>query len=201
MSAVLGVLGVTVAIALLWTGIKRLDARTPLAAVLSALDVLALILALVQLGWLGLVLFAAVNAAGFLAWGAAGAVFVDSQLSAGAALANADKVELRAVYDQLGRDARLRAMGPRRRAVLVRALAERARRPLEIAVMAPPIGLLWLAHRLDLEALVEAFDTLLRRFDKEAAEAMAVADVLTVAAQQSAGTFDQTLDALLAASA
>ena len=109
MSAVLGFLGVTVALALLWAGIKRLDARTPLAAVLSALDVLALTLALVQLGWLGLGLFAAVNAAGFLAWCAAGAVFVDSQLSAGAALANAEKVELRAVYDQLGRDARLRA--------------------------------------------------------------------------------------------
>jgi hypothetical protein len=57
-SIALGILGVVVSLALLWAGVKHFEAATPLKAILSALDVLALMLALVQLGWLGLGLFA-----------------------------------------------------------------------------------------------------------------------------------------------
>jgi hypothetical protein len=200
-SDVLALLAVLLTAALLWTGVKRLEVATPLKAVLTALDLVALGFALVQLGWAGLVVFVVANVVGFLAWGVAGAVYVDAELSTGAALGATDKAALRAVYNGLARERALRAMGPRWRAVLVRALAERARAPEEVAQMAVPIGLLWVAHRPDLEALVDDFDTLLRRFGKGAEEAMSVADTLSASTTRSAATFDQSIEALLAASA
>lgn len=92
-------------------------------------------------------------------------------------------------------------MGPRRRAALVRALAERARVPDGGGPDGRGDRLLWVAHRPDLEALVDDFDTLLRRFGKGAEEAMSVADTLSASTTHSAATFDQTIEALLAASA
>jgi hypothetical protein len=199
-TVLLTTLSVIATLALLWAGIKRLEGASLLKAILSVLDVVALGIALVQLGWFGLAVFVGANVVGFLLWGAVGAAYVDQQLSAGAALGNAPKAALRRVYKELERDRNLRGLGPRRRALLVRALAERCRSPEEIADMAPAIGVLWIIEEGDLETLADDIDKLIRRYDKPAAETMNVADTLTASAQRSASTVRQMIDALLSAS-
>jgi hypothetical protein len=53
--------------------------------------------------------------------------------------------------------------------------------------------------RPELDALVERFDRLLRLYGKSASDAMQVADTLTKATQLAAATFDEMLDATIAA--
>jgi hypothetical protein len=91
-------------------------------------------------------------------------------------------------------------VGPLRRAEFIRLLAERARSPEEIREMLCPLGMLWIVHRPQPEWLVEHFDCLLRRWDRPAADAMSLADTLTVAAQRSAATFEQIVEAMVEAS-
>lgn len=116
----------------------------PLHAVLSALDLLALALAPMQLGWEGLVPFLGVNIVGFLAWGAAEAIYVDAELASAAALGGGEKSGMRALSEALEKDQALKVLGPQRRANLIRMLSERARTSSEIRHMAAPIGLLWI---------------------------------------------------------
>jgi hypothetical protein len=51
MNAVLAALGAVLALVLLWIGVKRLRFTTAVAAALSAVDLRALALTLVPLGW------------------------------------------------------------------------------------------------------------------------------------------------------
>jgi hypothetical protein len=201
MSVALAVLALIVALALLWAGVRKLSWATPLHAVLSALDLLALALALMQLGWVGLALFLGVNIAGFLAWGTAGAIYVDAELASAAALGSSEKSDMRALSNALEQDQALKVLGPRRRANLIRLLSERARTPSESRQMAGPIGLLWIiGDKPDLAWLVERFDSLLRLYDKPSTDAMDVADMITVSSQQSAATQNEMIEALVIAS-
>jgi len=171
---------------------------TPL---LSALDLLALALALMQLGWLGVALFVGVNIIGFSAWGVAEAIYVDAEMASAAALSGREKSEMRALAKALEQDRALTVLGPRRRARLIRLLSERARTPAEVRHMATPIGTLCIiGDKPDLSWLVERFDSLLRLHDKPAADAMDVADTITVSSQQSAATQNEMIEALVVAS-
>jgi hypothetical protein len=201
MSMVLAVLGVLIGFALLWTGLRTLTWASPLKAILSALDLLALAVAIAQLGWaLGIALVAGSNLLGFLGWITSGAIHVDAQLSAGAALGTSRKARLRQVYEALNRDRRLKVLGPRRRVELVRLLSERARSPDEMLDMAPAVGLLWIiGDRPPMEWLVERLDSALRLYGMEAARAMEAADTITASTQQSAASFAETLEALVVA--
>ncbi len=195
----LSVAGVLLSIALLWSGIRKWRFSTPLAASLSVIDLLALGLLLVSLGWWGLALFVAANGVAALTWGGVHATRIDSELTFAATQIDRPVEQVKEVHRELMRNGSLRAMGPRRLSRLVRRLAERARSPQDARAMAPPIGLLWLVHRPDLEWLVDQFDSLLRLYDEPATEAMRVADVLTVAAQQSAATFSEVVIATVSA--
>lgn len=144
MSTALSAATLIVAVALLWTGWKKSTWSTPLAAILSALDLVGLVLLVVSLGWLGLGIFAGANVAGFVGWGMQGAVYVDAQLSAAAALGGMQKAAARGAFVALTDDKRLASLGPRLRADLVRLLAERGRSPVEIQMMGPAVGLLYI---------------------------------------------------------
>jgi len=201
MSLALAALALVIAFALLWTGVRRMSWATPLHAVLSALDLLALALALMQLGWLGVALFVGVNVVGFMAWGTAGAVYADAELASAAALGGGEKSDMRALSEALQKEQALKVLGPRRRANLIRLLSERARTPAEVRHMATPLGMLWIiGDRPDLSWLVERFDSLLRLYDKAAVDAMEVADTITVSSQQSATTQNEMIEALVVAS-
>jgi hypothetical protein len=131
MPVALAILALVVALALLWAGVRKLSWATPLHAVLSALDVLALVLALVQLGWMGLALFLGVNLMGFLTWGLRGAIYVDAELASAAAVVGREKSEMRAVERGLKNERALTVLGPRRRAThsFVCSQNERGHRP------------------------------------------------------------------------
>jgi hypothetical protein len=67
--------------------------------------------------------------------------------------------------------------------------------------MAHPIALLWVVHRPGLEWLVEHFDRLLRLYGMSADESMRLADVISSATKQSAATFEQMVEGMVAAAA
>jgi len=90
-------------------------------------------------------------------------------------------------------------MGPLERARLVSELAPRARTIEEIEEMALPVALLWTVHRPDLGWLVEHFDRLLRLYGLEASEAMRAADTLSAGTKESAATFEDMVEAMVAA--
>lgn len=200
MGTALAVIGLVLALVLLWTGVKKLRFQRPVEAVLSVADLLALGFALWQLEWLGLVLFVAVNVLGLVAWGAAGAVQVESAMSEAAAQSGADVAELTDVHRQLVARRDLRSLGPRRLAKLMVALAKRARGPAEIREMAPPLAYLWIGqNKPDLDWLVGSFDGLARLYGKEADDAEEMADILTAATQRSAATFEDMVEAMIVA--
>jgi hypothetical protein len=195
-ASVVAALGLLVAMALLFAGIKRLSWASPMHALLSGLDLLALGLAVWQLEWLGIALLGVAHLVAFAGWGAAGVIYVDSEVAAAHALGVLDRDAIRPLLGRLNELDSLRPLGPRRRSHLVRLLAERARTAEEIEVMAPPIGLLWtIAHKPDLDWLVERFDTILRLYDETPAQAMRIADSLVEGARQSAATLREMLEA------
>lgn len=200
MTTLITALGLILGVAVLWAGHHGHRWTSPLAALLTALDLLLLGLGLVALGWLGLWLLLATHAVAFVGWSVAGALFVDQQAASSAAWSGTEKAEVRRIVKVLDRDDRLTLLGSRNRARLVSTLTERARTLPEAEQMAPVVGLLWtLCDRPDVEWLAERFDTLLRVYDKPAAEAMEVADVITVSAQRSAATMSETIEALVVA--
>ena len=79
---------------------------------------------------------------------------------------------------------------------LVLRLSERHRSPGEIRHMAAPIATLAAINGRDPLYLADKIDQILRRQGYPASETLRVADKLTAAAQASASTFDEMLDAL-----
>lgn len=194
------VVGLVLAAALLWTGFKRLHASSLLAAVLSAVELAGFVLTLATLGWaIALAVVIGCTTLGFVIYGVAGAMHIEAELTYAATQADVEPVELKDVNKRLSRVRELRAMGPKKRALLIRLLAEQHRDPGEIEEMAVPIGLLWLVHKSDLRWLVGRFDQVLRLYGEPATASMNVADTLTVSTQQAAATFEEMVNALVVA--
>lgn len=200
MSTFLAALTLVIALALLWAGIRRFSWSSPVSAALSGVELLGLMLAVYQLGWLGLGLFVAANVVGLLGWGAAGAIYVQQQVAAASALGGASRASIASVLRRLGAVDEMRGMGPRPRALLVRSLAERGRSVAEIEHMAVAIAVLWtIADKPDLPLLVDRLDSILRLYGKPAEEAMDVTDAIAVAAQRSASTVTELIEGSLVA--
>lgn len=200
MTTLVGAVGLVLGVAVLWATGRGRRWASPLGALLTVLELITLALSLVQLGWLGLWLLLGAHIVALVGWSVAGALFVDQQVARAAAWSGTEKDEVRRIIKMLDQDDQLTLLGPRDRARLVSALTERARTLPEAEQMAPVVGLVWtLCDRPDIEWLAERFDSLLRVYDKPAAEAMEVADVITVSAQRSAATMWETIEALVVA--
>jgi hypothetical protein len=145
-------------------------------------------------------LFVLANVVGFVGWGISGAIFIDAQLSAAAALGIGEKSSFKGIHEELTRNPQLKSLGPRRCVLIVRLLAERARSPDDVAAIGPPIGLLWIiGEKPEMSWLVERFDTLLRLYEKQPSEAMEACDTLVAATQRSAATMAEMLEAMVVA--
>lgn len=68
MQTAVGIIGILVGLALLWTGIKKLRTSTLQAALLSTLDIAVLVVSVVLLGWVGVSIFVAATVIAILAW-------------------------------------------------------------------------------------------------------------------------------------
>ncbi len=185
-------------LALLWTRAKKLGWSTPVGAALSLFEFVALGISIVQLGWIGLLIFVMVNVAGFFISGMVGAAQVDADMAVAAAHGGYEKAEMQAALSTLIADNRLTILGTKKRAKIVLALADRSRSPAEIEDMGSPIGMLYvIGEPRSIEWLVERFDTIMRLYGHRSEEAMDVADTLTASFQRSAATLEETIEALV----
>jgi hypothetical protein len=194
-SAFASVVGLT----LFWVGVKKIELGTLRNAILTTADLLLGIVAFVQLGWLGLILFLGLSAVGLVGHSIHLAMQKDGHLVFAATRASAARADVRDLYDRLYASHMVfKYLGPISTAELVALLADRARTLDEIENMAVPVALLSVAHvQPDLVALVERVDRLLRLWQKPASEAMSVADTLTAATQVSAASFEAMLDGMI----
>jgi uncharacterized membrane protein len=205
METVLSVTVLVLSFALLWTKARHIRFSTPLAALLSTLELAGVGIAVAALGMIGLIVLAGVNVVAFLAWGVTKAMEIEEDLAYAASQADADIKQMKAVHRTLVGEKDLRLLGRPRISQLVRFLADRARQPDEIQSMGRPIGLLWIisrtegGERANLKWLADCFDTLLRLYDRPASESMGLADQLTAATQRSATTFDELVESLIVA--
>lgn len=201
MQTAVGIVGVLVGLALLWTGVKRLRISSLQAALLSALDIAVLLGSVALLGSLGVIIFLGATVVAILAWSIYLAAKKEDILLYAATQCGAPKQEMLDLFDRLrklpGRP--LAAMEPLVQARLMSDLAQRARTPEEIELMVPPIAMLWVIHRPDLTWLASNFDRLLRLYGMDATESMRLADVVTAGTKSSAATFEEMVDALVAA--
>ena len=69
MGSALAALGLALSLVLLWTGRKRLAFGSYVGTVLSVVELAGLVIALVSLGWWGVVIMAVVNVIAFVVWG------------------------------------------------------------------------------------------------------------------------------------
>jgi hypothetical protein len=146
------------------------------------------------------VLFVGTNLLAALATSTWLAAQYDDVLTHAAVAAGEPKSEMKSLADRIGRNHRkvFNTLGPMRKARLICFLGERARKIPEIEAMAPPIAMLWVVHRKEMESFVIDFDRLLRLWRLSATEAMSVADKLTAMYKSSPMTLQEALDSLIA---
>jgi hypothetical protein len=186
-------------LASLWAGFRHLKFSSFTATLLSIVELVGVVIAVVALGWVGLALLVAINVVAALIWSVVLAAQKESLLVDGAVESGADVEDLEDLWQWMRREKAFATMPPIERARLIKLLCIRARTPEEIREMSIPIAHLKVIFEPELESLVERFDVLLRRTDKSAAEATEVADVMTRGTQLSAASFDEMLDAMVAA--
>ena len=197
-SDLIGLLGLAVGVVLLWTGIRRIEVGRYWKTLLSLLDLGLLIAGTVLLGWLGFAVVAVTNVAALVVNSVYLAMKKDSHLTYASIQAGTSKAQMVDVYDDIYRHKAFRSVGPIEAAQLVSLLAQRARTPSEIRGMAPPIGLLHVVHDVPIDELVEKIDRVMRLYNEPASATMKIADQLTVATKNSAATFREMLDGMLA---
>jgi hypothetical protein len=201
-NTLVGTLGLIVALALLWSGRRKVEIGTFGRTLISFLDLIVLVVSVFLLGWIGVAVFLGTNVLAFLAVSVRLAMKNEETLLYAATQCDASKEEMAALSDWMKKqDGPFKLMGPLQRAALISELAQRARQPSEIREMAEPIALLWVVHRPDLPWLVEYFDRLLRLYDMDASDAMKLADVISGASKAGAATFTEIVTAMAAVAA
>lgn len=194
-----GILGILVGLALLWTGVKKLRLSSARAALLSVLDVAVLLASVALLGWLGVIVFIAATVIAILLWSVYMAMQKEEILTYAATQCGSTKEQIYELFDRLREEQAVKVIKPLDQARLMSQLAQRARSPAEIEQMVVPIAMLWVTHRGDLAWLASSFDKLLRRYNMEAYESMRAADIITASTRNAAATFEETVEALVAA--
>jgi hypothetical protein len=199
-NTLVGTLGLIAALALLWSGRKKVEVGTFGRTLISLLDLIVLVVSVVLLGWLGVAVFLVTNVIAFLAVSVRLAMKNEEILLYAATQCDASQEEMVALSDWMKKErGPFKLMGPLERATLISELAQRARQPHEMREMATPIALLWVVHRPDLGWLVEHFDRLLRLYDMSAHDSMQLADVISGATKAGAATFPEMVEAMVAA--
>jgi len=195
----LKILTILLSLVSIWLGLKKVDVSKYAQIFLAALDAILILVATIQLGWLGLGLVMGANIIAAIIWSIRLAIKKDHLLTSASAQSTVEKKELEGLYDQLPNVHKVfKAIGPIDRARLLFALSRRGRNIDEMSKIAVPVALVWYVHKPELEAFVDQFDRLLRLWGKSADEAMSVADMITAASQHSAATFDEMMEALVA---
>ena len=185
-------------------GIRTFDPGKPIQLLLAFADVGLLAWGIVALGALGIGIFAGATILALLGHSVHRAFKVDGTLTYAATQASATREEMHALHQRIWRSPPTwRAfvwLGYLGAAQLISELAQRNRSTSEIEDMARPIALLWSVHRPDLSTFVDKFDRLMRLNGEPSSQAMRVADVITVGVRESAGRFEEMLDAYIAVS-
>jgi hypothetical protein len=199
LSTLVGAAGLVVGLVLLWTRKKPLEVSSFQATLLSIIDVVGFIIAIVTLGWLGVGIFISVSLTAILAWSAVRAMKKQSILVNAAVQGSDISIEeANTLWDWMREEKSFAAVAPIKRAEMIRALASRARGPAEIRAMSVPIAQLSTIFECDPEWLSPRFDRLLRLYGNEADDAMEVADTLTRGTQLAAASFKEMVEAMLA---
>lgn len=197
-TSVLEVLGISLTIVVLVSGVGRIDVASYWRIVLGLLELAMLVIGVVVLGWLGLLIVVAVNLVAIVVWSVRLAMRKESTLTYAALQAKVDTSEMEDLFDELKTQKAFKHLGSIGTANLISFLSQRRRAPDETRHIAPPIAMLHAVHTTDLETLTAKFDQLMRLYRRPANEAMDLADTLTVGARESAATFEETIDALIA---
>jgi len=190
-------LGLLLSIIILWAGLRKPEPGKYFKFTLWALETLVLVVSVWRLKLLGGILFLGANLAAFLVSSVRLAMRHEDILISAAINADVPKETMVQLATRLKSAKETRYLGPIGRAELIRLLAERARTPDEIEVMARPLAMLHAVHKMPMPLLVEKIDRLLRRAQMTASETMKVADTLTGGTQEAAATFEEMLDAML----
>lgn len=170
-------------------------------AILLVCELFFLVLTLVSLGWGGLFLFAGANIALLVVKSVKLAVIQEDQHQKVAIQTGTTKKEVSAAQARIwASNKTIRGLGPRGIARLMDLISQHHRTLPEVEEMVLPIAFLYIINRPDveMEKLVDDFDTLLRVWGKPATSAMSIADTLTGMNSVSAGTFQQNMDAMIA---
>jgi hypothetical protein len=189
-----------VGLVLLWSWRRGLEVSSFQATLLSVIEVVGFVLAVVALGWLGMAIFVVVSLAALLVWSVVLAMKKQSILvNAAVQGAEMSREDAEEIWHWMKGEKSFAALAPLIRAELIRTLAIKARNPAEIHAMAIPIAQLALIFECDPVWLAPRFDQLLRLYGHEADEAPEVADTLTDSTRLAAASFEEMVEAMLIA--
>ena len=200
METALQIISIVLCVSAFWVGIKKLTPSKIFHTTATLLDVAILIAGTVKLGWLGLGIVVGCNLLAILIYGGSLYIKKDSLLTDAAIQGNIAKDEIEFLYSTLPQLNKVfKFLSPIDRARMIALLCERNRSVREIESMITPIALIWFAQKISMDSLVPKFDQLLRLYRKAASESMEIADMLTSSTQHSAATFEEMLNAMIAA--
>lgn len=174
--------------------------------VLSVAEITVLVVSFVLFGWWGLILATVVLVVALVVWIVRLYARWEAGLVAAIARGRLDmtKDEVKAFARHLREsDRALRAIRPTGLTNLIRVLSESGRDANDIEVMAPALGRIWIIYdyHKDEEAqerITSKFDQCLRLWGKDPSDAEDVADKLVAATKQSATSFEEMLDGMIA---
>jgi len=192
---VVSILTLVVVLTVMWSGIRRLEFGSLATTAMSIMELLAVGLAIVGLGWRGLGIFIGSNIVAMLVWSVVLAARRQTKLVHASILARESKDTMYALADRLRNREEMRSYGPIAIADLLGMLADRDRSIVEIEAMAVPIAMLKTIHDVPFDWLVDRFDQIMRLSGES--DPMRVADIVHNTTTNSPMTFREALDAFV----
>lgn len=193
---IISIVTLVVVLALLWSGIRKLEFGSLASTSMSVLELLGIGLSVIGLGWLGLGLFASANGVAILSWCVILASRQQTKLTYAATLSGEPRETMYDLARRLRRRQELRSYGPLAIADLIVLLADRNRTVEEIDAMSVPIGMLKTIHSVPFDWLVDRFDQIMQISGE--ADPMKVADIVHNTTTDSPMSFREALDAFVA---
>jgi len=200
MGTVISAAVLVLGLSLLWSGRQRFEFSSFQATLLSVLEIIGFVVAVVQLEWLGIGILLGVNLIAAMVWSVILAAKKQSILTdASVQSVDMSVEEAEEIWHWMRKQKAFAVLPPLKRGELIRALAEQARSPGEIRSMAIAIAQLSVVFDYDPIKLAPRFDQLLRLYGKPASESEEVADTLVTGTKGAAMSFDEMLVAAITA--
>jgi hypothetical protein len=198
MKVILDIIPIIIFLILLWAGYKKIEFSNPIKVVLAFIDIGLLIYSVFELGAVGVWIIVIANIVAGLVYSVWLAMKKEDILTRAATQSGLKIEDCENLYSELSEHRCIKYLSPLQRANLIFYLSIRGRNKSEIKEIALVIAKIFVVHKIELKKLVDKYDKILRLWNKPAEKAEEIGDKITKASQNTATTFEEMMDGMIA---